>query len=74
MEERIARKDDLVCSVLHEPGDAVLSVARVVYGLHGNAPEFEALSVAWRSCHLLAVFPAKDLQIWHSEGSSLRYS
>lgn len=60
MEQRVAREHDLVAAVLHEPADAVLRVARRVEALDGDVADLEALAVARRLGHCLAVLAADD--------------
>jgi hypothetical protein len=60
MEESIACEDDLVPVVLHEPADAVLSVAWRVHGLHLDRAKVEGLAVLGRPRDGLTVLPADD--------------
>lgn len=67
MEQRIARKDDLVVAVLHEPADTVLGVAWRVQALDGDAPQLEAVTVGRRLRHAIALFSADDGELLVAE-------
>ena len=62
VEQGIPRKHDLVVAVLHEEADAVLSVARRVQRLDGDAADVECLVVFRCLGHLLAVLAANDVK------------
>lgn len=58
-EERIAREDDLLVPILHEPADAVLRVARRMQRCDCDVlADLEGLVMLWYPGHGLAVFPS----------------
>lgn len=67
VEQRIAREDDLVVAVLHEPADAVLGMAWRVQALDGDAPQLEAVTVGRRLRHAVALFSADDGELLVAE-------
>lgn len=64
MKESVARKDDLVISILHKPANTVLRVAGRVETLDLDATKREALAVRGRRGDGLAVFTANYRQVW----------
>lgn len=64
MKESVARKDDLVISILHKPANTVLRVAGRVEALDLDATKREALAVRGRRGDGLAVFTANYRQVW----------
>lgn len=67
MEQCIARKDDLVVAVLHEPADAVLGMAWGIQALDGDAPQLEAVAVGRCLRHAVALFSADDGELLVAE-------
>lgn len=67
VEERVAREDDLVVAVLHEPADAVLGVAGCVEGLDGDAADVEGGPVGWGLGDALALAAADDGEVVEAE-------
>jgi len=61
VEEGVAREDNLLVAVLHEPADAVLGVAGCVKCLDGDAADLEGLAMSGCPGYLLAVLAADDL-------------
>lgn len=62
VEEGISGEDSLITAVLHEPADAVLSVAGRVQRLDGDAAEVEGLAVGGGAGYFLAVLAADDVE------------
>lgn len=71
VEQRVAREDDLVRAVLHEPADAVLRMARRVQALDGDAADLEARAVGRRLRDGLGVLAGDDGQVGQAELFSL---
>lgn len=60
MEKSVSCKDRFIGPILHEPADAVLSVAWRVEGFYGDAADVEGRVIGWRFGYAFAVFAADD--------------
>ncbi len=63
MEQRISGEDYFLLSVLGEPADAVLRMARRVEALHGNAPNLKPLPIRRGLRDGIAVLAPDDREI-----------